>query len=122
MPCFPSIDTALAATAAIPVPGPNPVEMAIPLGYRRAGAAGAIFGGLAFILPAFVMMLGLSWLYFENATTPEVADLFYGVQPVVVALLVATAYRLFLPGVGEPKRFLGRQGGWPLALVFAARP
>ena len=109
---------ALAATNL--VPGPNSTEMAIHLGYLRAGAAGAIFGGLAFILPAFVMMLGLSWLYFENATTPEVADLFYGVQPVVVALLVVTAYRLFLTGVGEPKRFLGRQGDWHLALIFAA--
>jgi len=109
---------ALAATNL--VPGPNSTEMAIHLGYLRAGAAGAIFGGLAFILPAFVMMLGLSWLYFENATTPAVADLFYGVQPVVVALLVVTAYRLFLTGVGEPKRFLGRQGDWHLALIFAA--
>src|SRR3990170_126818 len=50
------------------VPGPNSTEMGIHLGYLRAGVPGAVISGLAFIVPAFLLMLGLSWAYFEHGT------------------------------------------------------
>ena len=108
---------ALAATNLIP--GPNSTEMAIHLGYLRAGVAGAVGSGLSFILPAFFMMLGLSWAYFRYETSPAVGDFFYGIKPAVVALILVTAYRLFLTGVGAPRSFVARTGDWRLLAIFA---
>jgi chromate transporter len=70
------------------IPGPNSTEMAIHIGYRRAGWQGLIAGGLSFVLPATSMVLLLSWLYVRLGTTPEASWLLYGIKPVVVAIIV----------------------------------
>jgi chromate transporter len=90
---------ALAATNMIP--GPNSTEMAIHVGYRRAGVAGAIVAGLAFIGPAFVLMLGLSWAYFRWQDVAAIADLFDGIKPAVIAILTVTLWRLFRSSVKD---------------------
>src|SRR5215216_4352009 len=51
----------LAATNLIP--GPNSTEMAIHLGYRRAGWAGLVVAGTCFIVPAAAITLALAWVY-----------------------------------------------------------
>src|SRR3989304_4258911 len=45
------------------IPGPNSTEMAIHIGFLRAGWAGLIVGGLAFTLPAVLIVLLFAWLY-----------------------------------------------------------
>src|SRR5262245_63947309 len=45
------------------LPGPAAAQLALFLGHARGGACGAIAAGLAFILPAFFVMLGLTWAY-----------------------------------------------------------
>lgn len=45
------------------IPGPNSTEMAIHLGHRRAGWRGLVAAGVAFIVPAVVIVLALAWLY-----------------------------------------------------------
>ncbi len=102
------------------VPGPNSTEMAIHIGHRRAGIPGGVGAGLAFILPAFAMMLGLSWAYFQYGTRPALADAFYGMKPAVIALILATAYRLFVGGIGEPRRLMSRQADLRPLAIFAA--
>ena len=42
------------------IPGPNSTEMAIHIGYRRAGRAGLVVGGGAFILPAMLLVTGIA--------------------------------------------------------------
>jgi len=101
------------------VPGPNSTEMGIHLGYVRAGTAGAIASGVAFILPAFLLMLLLSWLYFRYQTAPAVDDLFYGIKPAVIALIVVTSYRLFLGAVDDWRTRLLFAGSGALAYFFA---
>jgi chromate transporter len=76
------------------VPGPNSTEMAIHIGYLRAGVPGALTAGIAFIAPAFVLMLALSWAYFEYGAKPGTEAVFYGLKPVVIAIIAATVYRL----------------------------
>lgn len=70
------------------IPGPNSTELAIHLGHERAGWRGLIAAGLAFILPAALMVTGLAWAYVEYGETPAVGALLYGVVPVVVAIIV----------------------------------
>ncbi|MFH0881239.1 MAG: chromate efflux transporter [Lentisphaerota bacterium] len=70
------------------IPGPNSTEMAIHLGFVRAGWAGLIAGGAAFILPAMFIVIGLAWVYVHFGTTPEAGWLLYGVKPVVIAIIL----------------------------------
>lgn len=69
------------------IPGPNSTELAIHLGHERAGWRGLLLAGLAFILPAALMVTGLAWAYVEYGETPAVAGVLYGVVPVVVAII-----------------------------------
>lgn len=76
------------------IPGPNSTEMAIHIGYLRGGRVGGLVSGVAFIAPAFVMVLALSWLYVRFGTVPQVEQLLLGIKPAVVAVVLAAAWRL----------------------------
>jgi chromate transporter len=76
------------------IPGPNSTEMAIHIGYRRAGWLGLIAGGLGFILPAMLIVLVLAWLYVLYGTTPQAGWLLYGIKPVVVAIIAQALWTL----------------------------
>lgn len=82
----------LAATNLIP--GPNSTEMAIHLGYIRAGWRGLVAGGTAFIMPAFLLVLGIAALYAKYGTTPAAQWLLYGIQPVVIAIILQAVWGL----------------------------
>lgn len=90
----------LAATNLIP--GPNSTEMAIHLGYRRAGAAGLVVAGVCFILPACLLVGAIAWSYVHYATTPEVGWLLYGVGPVVIAIVGQALWTLGRSAVKGP--------------------
>ncbi len=72
------------------LPGPNSTELAIHVGYRRAGLAGLLVAGVAFILPATLIVLACAWAYLTYGAVPAMQGVWRGVQPVVVAV-VATA-------------------------------
>lgn len=76
------------------IPGPNSTEMAIHIGLLRAGWAGFWVGGIAFVLPAFLIVLGLAWAYVEYGTLPQVSWLLYGIKPVVIAILLQALWQL----------------------------
>jgi chromate transporter len=76
------------------IPGPNSTEMAIHIGYLRAGWPGLIAGGAAFILPAMSMVLALSWAYVRFGALPQVGWLLYGVKPVVIGIIVQALWLL----------------------------
>jgi len=76
------------------IPGPNSTEMAIHIGYVRAGWLGLIFGGLGFILPATFIVLALAWLYVRFGTTPQAEWLLYGIKPVVIAIIAQAIWNL----------------------------
>ena len=88
------------------IPGPNSTETAIHLGFRRAGWAGLVAAGVCFILPAFVIVLAIAMLYARYGTTSAAESLLYGIEPVVVAVILQavwglgrTAIRPWLPGI-----------------------
>ncbi|MSO19530.1 MAG: chromate efflux transporter [Acidobacteria bacterium] len=76
------------------LPGPLSTKLAIYLGYHLRGLRGASITGAAFILPAFLLLLGLTALYFRYGTLPAVAGVFLGITPVVLAMILLTCYKL----------------------------
>ncbi len=76
------------------VPGPNSTEMAIHVGYVRAGVAGAIVAGVGFITPAFLAVLAVASAYVRYGHLPAAGGILAGVTPVVVAIIAGAAWRL----------------------------
>jgi chromate transporter len=76
------------------IPGPNSTEMAIYLGYLRAGWVGILLGGICFILPAMVMVTVIAWAYLQFGSLPQFTSLLYGVKPVVIAVVLQALWGL----------------------------
>jgi len=76
------------------IPGPNSTEMAIHIGFLRAGWPGLMVGGLCFILPAMLIVMMLAWLYVHFGSTPQATWLLYGVKPVMISIIVQALWDL----------------------------
>jgi chromate transporter len=69
------------------IPGPNSTELAIHIGHRRAGWPGLFVAGLSFILPAFVIVTFIGWLYVRFGALPQASALMAGIKPVIIAVV-----------------------------------
>jgi chromate transporter len=76
------------------IPGPNSTEMVIHIGQRRAGMAGMVVAGCAFILPAATITGVCAWLYVRYGSLPQAEGILYGVKPVVIALILRAIWDL----------------------------
>ena len=76
------------------IPGPNSTEMAIHLGYVRAGWPGLALGGVCFIVPAMTLVLVLAWAYVAHGARPEASAVLYGIKPVIIAVVIQAAWAL----------------------------
>jgi chromate transporter len=76
------------------IPGPNSTEMAIHIGYVRAGWRGLILAGVCFIAPAALIVLALAWLYVRFGKTPQAGWPLYGIKPVVIAIIIQALWTL----------------------------
>lgn len=99
------------------IPGPNSTEMAIHCGYIRAGLPGLIVAGTCFIVPAVLMTGLLAWFYVQYGTIPNVEAFFFGIKPVVLAIILAAVVNLGKKAVKT--RFLGAIGITAAALSLA---
>jgi chromate transporter len=103
------------------IPGPSSTELAIFLGYRRAGWRAMMLAGVLFILPAMLIMVAIAWAYTDYRSTAGAAAIFYGLRPVIVAVvlwaLVELAGRVLL----RPLAVLIALGGLGLGL-FSVYP
>jgi chromate transporter len=84
----------LALALAQLMPGPLAAQFAIALGYLLRGIRGATVVGLAFVLPSFLMVVGLSVLYVAYGGLWWMQALFYGIGAAVIAIIVIAAYKL----------------------------
>jgi len=98
------------------IPGPSSTEMAIFIGYLCRGWAGLLLGGLCFIIPAMVIVIGFAWAYVRFGTLPQVAWLFYGIKPVLIAIIFQALWQLGRTAVKN--RFLGALGVAGMILSF----
>jgi chromate transporter len=77
------------------LPGPEAHELCVYFGMIAAGRLGALLAGLGFMLPGFVLMLGLSWFYLRyGLSSPLFQSVFAGMQPAVAALIVRAVQRI----------------------------
>jgi chromate transporter len=70
------------------IPGPNSTELAIHIGFARAGWPGLLVAGACFILPAALIVSALAWAYVRYGALPEAVGLLHGIKPVVIAIVV----------------------------------
>lgn len=110
------------------IPGPNSTELAIHIGYERAGWKGLLAAGFGFIVPAVSLTILLAWLYVTYGQLPAVKPFFIGVTPALVGIIakaifpmLKTALKSFELIVLSLLVFLGAIGGLnELILLFGA--
>ncbi len=76
------------------LPGPEAHELCVYFGRLRGGKLGGLVAGLGFMLPGFLLMLGLSILYVEAGLSERLEELFYGLKAAVGALVAMAIVRL----------------------------
>ncbi|MCG9892697.1 MAG: chromate transporter [Thermosynechococcaceae cyanobacterium MS004] len=76
------------------IPGPNSTELAIHIGYARAGWRGLLIAGSCFILPAMGIVWTLAIFYQRFQTIPQVQWLLYGLKPVIIAIVLQAVWGL----------------------------
>lgn len=84
------------------IPGPNSTEMAIHIGFLRAGWAGLVVGGACFILPAMCIVMALAWVYVRFGSSPTAGWLLYGIKPAMIAIIVMALWDLGRKAVKGP--------------------
>jgi chromate transporter len=84
-------------------PGPLAAQLAIYLGYVRAGIVGATLVGFAFILPSFLMVLALSAAYMRYGGLSWMQGMFYGIGAAVIAIIARSAFKLTKLTLGKDK-------------------
>ena len=99
------------------IPGPNSTELAIYIGYQRAGWSGLVVAGVSFIVPAALIVAAIAWGYVRFGTMPQAAAFLYGVKPAVVAVVVQALWRL--GPVAARTRTLAALGAAALLLILA---
>jgi chromate transporter len=103
------------------IPGPNSAEMAMFIGYRRAGRLGFLLGGVCFILPAALIVGVIAWVYVNFGKVSLAEDLFYGIKPVVIAVVVQAMWNLGRAAVKTPLLAVVGVGAATLS-CFAVNP
>ena len=75
-------------------PGPLAAQLAMYLGYIRAGVPGATIVAIAFVLPSFLMVWALSYAYVAYGGLPWMQALFYGIGAGVIGIIVRSTQKL----------------------------
>jgi len=92
-------------------PGPLAAQLAIYLGWAKAGLFGATLVAVAFVLPSFLMVIGISVAYVRFGGLSWMQSAFYGIGAAVIAIILRSAYKLV-------RLTLGRD--WLLWAIFVA--
>jgi len=84
------------------IPGPNSTEMAIHIGYRKAGFPGLIVAGACFILPATLIVTAIAWAYVRFGSLPELTLVFRSIKPVMIAIVLQALWGLGKTALKNP--------------------
>ena len=93
------------------LPGPEALQLAIYIGYKQRGYLAGALAGVLFILPGYITLTALAWIYVHYGKTPQVLGVLWGFRPVGLALLLAALVRISRAAL---------KGVLPIALAIAA--
>jgi chromate transporter len=88
------------------MPGPLAAQLAIYLGYVHYSILGATLVGVAFVVPSFLMVVALGWLYVQFGGLTWMQAVFYGVGACVIGIIAMSAWKLTTKNIGRD-RLLG---------------
>lgn len=83
-----------AVSLATLLPGPVAVNVVAYVGFRLRGAVGALVCAVAVLLPAFTLIVALSYAYFRWGQVPAVSKLFMGFIPAMAAIILSAAWAM----------------------------
>lgn len=84
-------------------PGPLAAQLSIYLGYVHYRLLGATLAGMAFVLPSFLMVLGIGYAYIKFGGLPWMQAVFYGIGAAVIGIISIGGYKLTTKSVGKDK-------------------
>lgn len=104
------------------LPGPIAPQVSAYVGYKLAGTAGAVMAAAGTVIPTTILMLLMVVFFFGVKDSPAVKAMLQAVRPLVVGLLLWTAYDMFSTVFGVKKLGLSAAltGGWDKLLIVAA--
>jgi chromate transporter len=76
------------------LPGPEAQQLATYIGWRLHGVRGGLAAGGLFVLPGAFILLALSWIAAAKGDTSIVSAIFYGLKPVVIAVVAGAVWRI----------------------------
>jgi chromate transporter len=76
------------------LPGPEALQLAIYIGWKKRGHWAGVLAGFLFILPGLITLTTLAWIYLRFGKQPEVVGVLWGFRPVGLALLLAALVRI----------------------------
>jgi chromate transporter len=94
-------------------PGPLAAQLSIYLGYVHYRLLGATLVGIAFVLPSFLMVLGIGYAYVSYGGLPWMQAVFYGVGAAVIGIIALGSYKLTTKSIGKDKLL------WAIFIVLA---
>ena len=94
------------------LPGPASTQLAIFCAYRVGGPAGAIIGGLGFVVPAVVLILALSLVFLAHAPPAWILGAGAGAGSAVAAVAVQAARGLIGPSYRRAEVNRSRTARW----------
>jgi chromate transporter len=103
------------------LPGPEAQQLAIYIGWLLNGTLGGIMAGVLFVLPAFFLILALSWTYVAHGDIAWVAAVFYGLQTAVIALVAVAMIRVGSKALKNPALVFVASGAF-VAIFFLSIP
>lgn len=88
------------------LPGPASTQLGIYMGYLRGGLLGGCLAGIAFILPAFIIITTLSYLYFNFGELPSINSILYGINALVIAMISSALINMYKKTVASSSQFI----------------
>jgi chromate transporter len=103
------------------LPGPEAQQLSIYIGWLLHKVKGGIVAGVAFVLPAFFLILGLSYVYVTYGEVTWVSGVFYGLSAAVIGIVAAAVIRIGSKALRNPALYAIAVGAF-VAIFFLHIP
>ena len=88
------------------LPGPQAVNVVAYVGHKLRGTSGAIISMFAVLLPSFLLILAISYVYFKYGDIPALQKAFQGFMPAIAAIVLSVVWRMGMKTIKGRKEIL----------------